>query len=667
MTTTEKTAKLDSFASGMSGSSTASRAAQHPIAYRPDIDGLRALAILSVLLYHAFPTFIRGGFIGVDIFFVISGYLITSIIFNKIQNNEFSFFDFYIRRIKRIYPALLLVLTFTTAFGWIILLPSEFSTLGKHVASSVFFVQNFTLYHESGYFNPQATLKPLLHIWSLGIEEQFYLIFPVILFSAKKSNRKLAWIIPTIAATSFLINIINVASHPEKTFFLPHTRFWELLTGSIVALIDKKTETQNIKKYSGLFSALGIALILTGVFTTKESDIFPGWLALIPVIGSALIIYAGPKSITNEKILSNKLIILVGLISYPLYLWHWPIISYLYILGNGTLSVESGFFAICISFALATATYYFIEKPVRSNKKQYKLLAYMAITSAILTTIGLAINFGKITPFVTTTPLRDVSYAINEWEYPQGLYTTKINNSEINKINGEKYTLFIGDSNMAQYSPRVVYLAKNKLTKKGAIFFTRSGCPPVSGAFEKKTEHCKTAFLDINVAIENPDVDTVVIGAAWVSYLGLSADFIYNNKIMNTPEGRKELFLQLEKQIKTIRSNGKKIFVLLNIPTGNELNPSNIINRNSLLKFNATRNSEMISKSDIYIKFPWLSELKRVATINGATVIDPLDYLCNQQTCSGTTPSGMAIYRDANHLRPTYVRKYIKYIDATMQ
>ena len=211
--------------------------------YRPDIDGLRAVAILSVVIYHAFPGQLPGGFIGVDVFFVISGYLISSIIFKHLLRNDFSFSEFYARRVKRIFPALCAVLLISYAIGWFVLLPDEFKQLGKHMAASAGFVENFVLLREASYFDSASELKPLMHIWSLGIEEQYYLVYPVTVWLAYRAGGSVLSIIIVLAIISFGLNVGGIENAATKTFFLPQTRLWELLVGGILAYLQlfKKT------------------------------------------------------------------------------------------------------------------------------------------------------------------------------------------------------------------------------------------------------------------------------------------------------------------------------------------------------------------------------------------------------------------------------------------
>nr|MBA3535808.1 acyltransferase [Tatlockia sp.] len=305
--------------------------------YRPDIDGLRAIAVLLVVAFHAFPQWIKGGFIGVDIFFVISGFLISKIIISGlVDHNSFSIGQFYSRRINRIFPALLLMLIACFSFGWFALLPDEYKQLNKHIMGGASFIANILLWNESGYFDNAAVTKPLLHLWSLGIEEQFYIVWPLLVWFAWKKRFNLAVTIIIVAAFSFLLNISTVNYDSTTAFYSPLTRFWELLTGSLLAYLTLQKEKPSDKfipvdkkKLVANFQAFtGVALVLIAVLVIKQGRHFPGWAALLPTVGALLIILAGSEAWLNRVVLSNRIFVWFGLISFPLYLWHWPLLSY---------------------------------------------------------------------------------------------------------------------------------------------------------------------------------------------------------------------------------------------------------------------------------------------------------------------------------------------------
>ena len=358
--------------------------------YRPDIDGLRAIAILAVVIFHAFPSIMPGGFIGVDIFFVISGFLISSTIFSSLERDRFSLVEFYIRRVKRIFPALILVLMSCLVFGWFVLFASEYRQIGKHVAAGAGFIQNVVLWRESGYFDNSSDTKPLLHLWSLAIEEQFYFFWPLLLAFVWKRQWSFLRITAVISAVSFGANIyLMLSRHQTTAFYLPFSRFWELMVGGVLAYVVLH-RPQLIERHKDAQSLVGFALILAGLLLLNKGRDFPGWWALLPTLGAFFIISAGPTSWLNEKLLTNKPMVWIGLISYPIYLWHWPILSYLRIT-EGDFSNIQGLFAIILAIGLAWLTYHIIEKPVRFGGESRGKVPVLLISMVFALTLGVMI------------------------------------------------------------------------------------------------------------------------------------------------------------------------------------------------------------------------------------------------------------------------------------
>lgn len=347
--------------------------------YRSDIDGLRAIAVLVVVGYHAFPDWVQGGFIGVDIFFVISGFLISTIVFGYLDRNIFSFVDFYRRRIKRIFPALLVVLSACMLVGWFFLTSGEYKVLGKHVMGGAGFISNIIFWRESGYFDSSADTKILLHLWSLGVEEQYYIIWPVLLWAAWKSKVNLFAVTITLLVFTFLFNIIVVQTDVTTAYFSPLTRFWEILIGSALAYIKlHPSEAQTRVKRSILpflklnettlrnaQSVAGGGLILLGLILIDEGTRFPSWWALLPTLGAMLLIAAGTDAWINRTILSKPIFVWFGLISYPLYLWHWPLLAFANILSIEALSSGYRIALVALSVILAWLTYTLAEQPVK--------------------------------------------------------------------------------------------------------------------------------------------------------------------------------------------------------------------------------------------------------------------------------------------------------------
>jgi peptidoglycan/LPS O-acetylase OafA/YrhL len=350
--------------------------------YRPDIDGLRAVAVLFVILGHAFPQLAPGGFIGVDIFFVISGYLITGIIQTQIRLNRFCLLRFYQRRIRRIFPALIIVLIATFVAGWLVLLPNEFAEIGKQIVASAVFSANLLFYSEIGYFDVAASSKPLLHLWSLGVEEQFYIVWPLLLITLSRLKLSPAIPLALIFACSLISSIIAIRLNPDAAFYLPFNRAWELCAGALLALPrrgDASLTCQNV------IAAVGFVLIAAAVAFYTSKTIYPGFAALVPVAAATALI-AVPRSWFNNTILSNRLAVEIGLISYPLYLWHWPL---LWLSDSGDWRTRV---VACITaIFLARLTYVVIERPLRTGPNRTRTTAGLISGLSVISIAGFAV------------------------------------------------------------------------------------------------------------------------------------------------------------------------------------------------------------------------------------------------------------------------------------
>ena len=404
----------------------------HP-KYRADIDGLRAIAVLSVVGFHAFPSWVKGGFIGVDMFFVISGFLISTIIFSSLDRNNFSFIEFYSRRIKRIFPALILVLLFSYVFGWFQLLADEYMQLGKHIAGGSGFVSNFILWQESGYFDSAAESKPMLHLWSLGIEEQFYIVWPLLLWFSWKQRLNLLTMTIAVGLISFALNIVTVNTDVVAAFYSPQTRFWELMLGSFLAYITLYKDWRVKASMGNIQSLFGAALVAGGLLLVDKEQAFPGWWAVLPTTGVALIIASGSDAWLNRAVLSNRFLVWFGLISFPLYLWHWPLLSFVRIVEATTPSRVMRITAVLISILLAWMTYSLVEKPIRfGNRSRAKVLVPLLL---MIVVFGLGYNCYKQEGFNGT------GFRINERPEYYDYYSNTPPEQKYFKINGiaEKY------------------------------------------------------------------------------------------------------------------------------------------------------------------------------------------------------------------------------------
>jgi len=378
--------------------------------WRADIDGLRAVAILAVVGFHFFPYWLPTGFIGVDIFFVISGYLVTRILLAAHAAGSFSILSFYAARIRRIFPALALVLVTVMVAGWAALYADERVALGRHVLAGAGFVANLLLWRENGYFDAAIEAKPLAHLWSLGVEEQFYLLWPLVL-ALVVASRYRVWPIAVLAAASFLANVMLVDQAQHTVFYLPVFRFWELLAGALLAVAEAESLLAPLARRAASVSAGGFALLAAGILLVPGSAGFPGAWAALPVLGATLVIAAGPQAPLNRLLLSNRCMVGIGLVSYPLYLWHWPLLSFVRIVFQVEPGVPAMAALLVLSFLLAWVTWKLVEAPVRAPRQGPRKAMVLGALMAAVAIAGLRFDVaGGAVPgdraWVATTSIR---------------------------------------------------------------------------------------------------------------------------------------------------------------------------------------------------------------------------------------------------------------------
>ena len=360
--------------------------------YRPEIDGLRALAVLPVVLFHAHFTGFTGGYVGVDVFFVISGFLITSILIKDMDLGRYSVWDFYERRIRRIAPALLVVIGFVLAVAPFSLLPSEFSRLGVEVLGAMLFVANMVFWKDSGYFSAEAESRPLLHTWSLGVEEQFYIVAPIVLaFVVAHARSHLRSVVLGAALASLAACIVLTPISPGTSFYLLPTRAWELLAGAYLAVLapGKAGGGPSRQWVREAAASTGVLLILVPVFTYTPSTTFPGYAALPPVLGAALLILCAERTLVG-RIMSSRPVVSVGLISYSLYLWHWPLT--VFSRNVGLLDTVWGQFAVVLtSITAGWLSWRFVEQPTRDRARftPRKIVLLAAAGATLLVAVSL--------------------------------------------------------------------------------------------------------------------------------------------------------------------------------------------------------------------------------------------------------------------------------------
>lgn len=448
------------------------------IKYRPDIDGLRAVAVLSVIIYHAFPSIITGGFVGVDVFFVISGYLISGIIIKSIKSGSFSFLDFYSRRIKRIFPSLMLMLISVFIAGYFIMMPSDYANLGKHIISSALSFQNLMLLSESGYFDSSSELKPLLHIWSLGVEEQFYLLWPIALIIIYKYIKKPVIAISIISLLSFVLCVFYSYKDISLAFYFPIFRLWELSAGAILySFLDK--ESNKLRNGTpDIISLTAILVISYSLFNINSSDVFPGFLALLPVIASVLIIGFCRDSILSRRVLSDSRVVYIGKISYPLYIWHWPLLSFFYYASpqlNGTQDTIARICLLVASFILASLTYHLIENKIRYTKGNKSKICVMSLCVVTFFVCMLGLSAYMTNGFIDRygDKIKAISGTI-DFKWKEGVRgdvchimgdidDKHLSGNRANCVSVDKHQIFLwGDSHAGALYPGVEYLALQK-------------------------------------------------------------------------------------------------------------------------------------------------------------------------------------------------------------
>ena len=635
--------------------------------YRPDIDGLRAIAVMLVVNFHAFPLAMPGGFIGVDIFFVISGFLITTIIMQSHAASDFSYRDFYARRIRRIFPALMLVLAATLAFGWYALLPREFAELGKQAAGGAAFVANFIFWGESGYFDTAAETKPLLHLWSLGIEEQFYIFWPLLLGVAWRRRWPVVRLLWVIAVASFLVNVTTVHPFREAAFYSPASRFWELMVGGILACMRLKPVAPSVWR-SHLQSVLGVGLIVLGLVMTRSDKAFPGWWALLPTLGAVSCIAAGPGGVLNKYVLSNRVMVWIGLISYPLYLWHWPLLVYARIVeeGNPSAWVRAG--AVVASVLLAWATYRFLERFTRA-RTSVGMLRTLAASGVAVALVGV-LALGGMPPRNGSDLLRKVTDATVDDNYYDGFKQERLGAHKVERMgNGARKVLLIGDSHVQQYAPRALELARSTPGQMSTAYFATYGaCPPVPGVLSDGNEGCDKARTGMLELALDPQIDTVVVGACWNCYFTGNFPLAFyfregaaNYPINNGGPGLGRSLDALEKLLTTLVQSKKKVYLLLDNARSVEFEPRRLIEGSRMGRMTALTST---TTGPLPPEQAQLNErLKRIAASSGAEAIDVLAQLCKSGECVRSMPDGTPVYKDREHLRPFYVREHAGYLD----
>ncbi|MCW2079592.1 UNVERIFIED_ORG: peptidoglycan/LPS O-acetylase OafA/YrhL [Bradyrhizobium japonicum] len=486
--------------------------------YRADVDGLRALAVGAVIANHGFGHYCPGGYVGVDVFFVISGFLITSIIVDEISAGAFSVAKFYARRVRRIFPALILVLAAVSVFGWQHMMPNELLSLGRNVFASALFSANLMLLSEVDYFDLAARSKPLLHLWSLGVEEQFYLVWPLLLSGLATWQLSARKAIVAVSAVSLLLSVYLTRTHPAAAFYLPLTRAWELGAGACLVLF--RTEISSLLRSSlsrELSGNLGIVAIAAAAVLFNEKTPFPGAAAIVPVLGAALFISA-PGSFAST-VLSARPPVFIGLISYPLYLWHWPILVFSELYAMHPLSIRERALCVLASALAAILTFLFVEKPIRRRP-----LVIPPLFAAMSAMAALGIATIKADGFSYRIPqeIRQAAVVVPGRDFIRygECHVSATDHAQLspNCIEKTRKPLIAvwGDSTAGALAAGLYQLDDH--VRPGIAQFTLNSCPPVLVDARELPPDCVEANKDILARITRAKPDAVLLHAIWNLY-----------------------------------------------------------------------------------------------------------------------------------------------------
>ena len=632
--------------------------------YRPDVDGLRAVAVLAVLFYHLGFRSFRNGLVGVDVFYVISGYLITSLLVKDLEAGRFSIISFYERRMRRIFPALFTVLLACTLGASILLDPPELAKFGKELLATTFFASNFYFWHTAqplGYFDTGVISVPLLHTWSLSVEEQFYLFFPITLYLLFRFAKKRisAWLLLLIVA-SFALNLWATQHKPVVAFYWIMPRAWELLGGALLAM--KAVPLLRGGLLREIVALIGLAMILVAASLPLKGVPFPGTFVLLPCLGTWMVIYAGESgSSFVAKILSLRPVVFVGVISYSLYLWHWPLIVFsehlpFRLSGNGLIA-----FVLLSSLAAAFVSFEYIERPFRGSTSPFirrQIFVFGIAASVASTAFGLVAYFSHGLPERYTPQTRLLIAAnldrVNDFDSSCGNFKT-----EVHSINDIKFCnhgqqlphkiMFWGDSHVEQLHPVIEDLYNNSgLQGRGAVLAIGVGCLPdknLNNALDGF--HCDSFSRFGETRAQWQDVDLVYIGfSAWPARWDNTTCLSVNDRcvrLLSQDEQRHRFAADLSDVIHTLRNHGKKVVVSLPFPIFNESIPQLAISNRVFGKFGLSQVPKEVSSPS------FREEIRASAVRAGAEIFDPRVTLCPNGQCM-TEKDGVSIYKDDSHI-----------------
>lgn len=604
-----------------------------------------------------------------DIFFIISGFLITSKIIESIETDRFTLKEFYKRRVLRLFPGLMLVFVCFTLVAWTYFYPADFENYLKHLFASTLFASNFTHYFEVNYFAKAAEFKPLLHFWSLAVEEQFYLLWPLLLSLFLKKKHLLRSVL-VVMLISFAINVLRVNVDSQEIYYLFHGRFWELLMGGYMALLLKNTELKIPALGKNFLSWAGLFLLFLSFFIISK-HFYPGWWALLPTTGTALIILGGSKAWFNRVILSSSPAVYLGRISYPMYLWHWPLLSFGIICGLHEPKHIWMFLGLCV--VLAVVTYEFFEKPLKKIQNKNRLALSLIGVNLIISVIAGLAFFKKFPPLNSGREISNIMLASKDWyPYPQGLKLVnpqdKIHYFEFGQ--GKEVILLAGDSHLQMYIP--YFKQHADLGRFKFYVVSEGGCafiPDVKSEVQPEKDMCPDL---VNLAKEignRKEVTRIAIVTGWTNYLTQNTRFYFQHpgeRLVPGSEPYQKSLSALEAWIKDFTSQGKKVFLFGTIAMGEEFVPELMIQRNLPDPVGQIH----IRPFDLYAfnrgHRQAFHDVRVLAENAGANFIDPIPTFCPDGECEVMTKDRGPVYWNHAHIRPYYIMEKANFLKNVM-
>lgn len=628
--------------------------------YRPEIDGLRAIAVLAVVFFHAGIAGFSGGFVGVDVFFVISGFLITSLIVKDLNNNEFSFLGFWERRARRILPAAFFVMAVVLVFGWFLILPDDFTRLGSSVIAQSVFTSNIFFWREAGYFGPTADQTPLLHMWSLSVEEQFYLAFPLVMVIITRLFLPLrVWLLLAAAAVSLTISIAWSESHPDAAFYLPVTRAWELLMGALLGIWAMKGSTAKLTPLiRDAMTLIGLALIGVSVYAFDQNTIFPGYTALVPTLGAASFIAGntGTQSRTG-RLIATKPLVWIGLLSYSLYLWHWPMLVFA---NNwlGSLSATSALIVILVSVIVAYASYRWVETPFRTRRVFQKRRQVFA-ASAVAMTVAIAIGFllASNNGFAGRIPSTANQYLVSANTHLNNGCTNNLSPAQVREnelcllgSDAENPTILLwGDSHAGSLEPVFHNLG---ISRQDSVYLAEhSSCPPIIGIRRIARSSCDEFNDEVLEAVTRLGITDVVLSASWSLYVdsASNANLVSapNRTSTSTSDAKRIFDTYFLDSIETISEHVERVWIVTQVPTHEFLVPQKL----AMLSWRGgDPETARLELENYHSQIEFIGpQFDLVKALDGVALIDVEQTLCDESWCFSSR-GNEPLYFDNGHL-----------------